>query len=261
MSPADLFITIIYQPFLNILVFFYWLLGLIGVPDMGIAVILLTIVIRLLLLPLSLAGDKSEPERRAIAAKVKELEEAFSQDPVRLRAEKRKFLRSSRKVLISETINLFIQVGIALMLWKIFGTGLSGEDLHLIYGFMPDVQTPFNLNFLGIYDLTHSSLSLNILQTFLIFVTETLSVFTSPYPVSRNEVVRLQLFLPVVSFAIFAALPAGKKLFVITSLIFTIILIVIKAIRMKFEEYAASRQETEEETDQPPEEKLVVEVK
>lgn len=260
MVLPSLFITLIYQPFLNVLVFFYWMLGLVtdGKPDMGVAVILLTLVVRFLLLPLSLSGDKSEPERRAIAAKVRELELTFSQDPVRLRAEKRKFLRSSRKVLIAEIINLFIQVGIALMLWKIFGTGLSGEDLHLIYPFMPDVETPFNLKFLGIYDLTHSNLTLNILQTFLIFVVETLSVFTSPYPVSKNEVVRLQLVLPFVSFIIFATLPAGKKLFVITSLLFSIVLIVIKAVLYKFQEYKAEK-ETEEE--QPPEEKVVVQVK
>lgn len=263
MTPADLFITIIYQPFFNILILFYWMLGYVtnGQPDMGIAVILLTIVVRLLLLPLSLAGDKSEPERRAIAEKVKEIERVFSQDPARLRAEKKKYLRGSRKVLIAEIVNLFVQVGITLMLWKIFGSGLAGEDLHLIYSWMPDVETPFNLKFLGIYDLTQSSLGLNIVQTFLIFVVETLSVFTSPYPVSRSEVVRLQLVLPLVSFIIFAFLPAGKKLFVITSLLFSVVLLLIRAIMHKYQEYVADHASSELETEKPAEEKLVVEVK
>lgn len=261
MNPAELFTLVIYQPFLNILVFFYWALGLVseGKPDMGVAVVLLTIVIRILLLPLSLAGDKSEPERRAIAEKVKEIEQTFSQDPARARSEKKKYLRSSRKVLVAEIVNLFIQVVITLMLWKIFGSGLSGEDLHLIYPFMPEVETPFNLKFLGIYDLTHSSLSLNLFQSFIIFVVETLSVFTSPYPVSRNEVVRLQLVLPLVSFIIFAALPAGKKLFVITSLLFSIVLILIKAIRMKYQQYVADKEEAEDSNQL--DEKIVTEVK
>ena len=62
MFLGQLFMNIIYQPFLNVLVFFYWLDGIItrGHPDMGVAVILLTIIIRILLLPMSLAEDKSE---------------------------------------------------------------------------------------------------------------------------------------------------------------------------------------------------------
>ena len=76
----DLFVTVIYQPFLNILVGFYWILGLFtdGKPDMGIAVILLTILIRLLLLPISLSGDRSEDERREISKKILEIEEVYA---------------------------------------------------------------------------------------------------------------------------------------------------------------------------------------
>ncbi len=228
----ELFITVIYQPFLNVLVLFYWILGFFtdGKPDMGIAVILLTIFIRLILLPLSIAGDRSEKERREITARVAEIEKVFESDPIRRDAEKRNVLQTNRRVLFAELFNLAIQVSIALMLWKIFASGLGGDDIHLIYSFMPKVELPFNLTFLGSYDLTHTSFTLNAIQSLLIFALETVSLYTSPYPVSRHEVVRLQLVLPVVSFLIFMNLPAGKKLFVITSLIFSIILTVIKAV-------------------------------
>ena len=42
---------------------------------------------------------------------------------------------------ISETINITIQVIIILMLYRIFKTGLEGADLHLLYPFMPEVKT------------------------------------------------------------------------------------------------------------------------
>jgi len=41
--------------------------------------------------------------------------------------------------------------------------------------------------------------------------------------VSRRDVIRLQLTLPIVSFLVFMFLPAGKKLFIITTLIFSIL--------------------------------------
>jgi YidC/Oxa1 family membrane protein insertase len=265
MILIDLFITIIYQPFFNILVGFYWVLGQAtgGNPDMGIAVILLTLLIRLLLLPMSLSGQRSEHERREISEKLKEVEEIFGSEPIKIEAEKKKILKKSRKVLIAEVINLAIQVTVALMLYKIFTTGLEGADLHLIYPFMPKIDLPFNLIFLGKYDLSHTSITLNLIQSSLIFILETISGYTSVYYISRQEVVRLQLVLPVVSFLVFMGLPAGKKLFVITSLIVSIILTIYKAIKRKFIEYKDKKvaEEVALERGEVPEEKIVVETK
>jgi YidC/Oxa1 family membrane protein insertase len=260
---VELFTTFIYQPFLNLLVALYWLLGLVtgGNPDMGIAVIILTIILRFLLLPLSIAGDRSEKERRELAKKVKEIESAYASDPIQMEKRKKKVLRANSRILISELFNLSIQVSIALMLWKMFQTGLAGDDVDLVYPFMPDVQLPFNLVFLGKYDLSHTSFTLNIIQSILIFFLETLSTYTSPYHISRKEVIRLQLVLPVVSFLVFMALPAGKKLFVITTLSFSIILTIIKIIYRQFKSYQEQQDEKELSDDSGMSEKIVVETK
>lgn len=257
---GNLFTTLIYQPFFNLLVSFYWLLGIVKPgekPDMGIAVILLTIVIRVLLLPLSMAGNRSQKDRRKIASKIKKLEEELSHDPIAFQKEKKKIINKGRGVLIAEIFTLFIQVSISLMLWRIFATGLNGKDLHLLYSFMPDVETPYNLVFLGKFDLTRPNLFLNFIQSISIFVLETIALLTAPYWVSRAEVVRLQLILPVISFIIFMGLPAGKKLFIITTLLFSIILQIYKFIQRKFQAYKDKWEAESEQTDSE-EEKLVL---
>lgn len=256
----SLFTTLVYQPFFNILVFFYWMLDNVtgGHPDMGIAVILLTILIRILMLPLSFAGMRSEEERREITRQIKELEEKYGSEPVRYNEEKKKVYKTNTRVFVAELVNLFIQVAIALMLWRIFATGLTGEDIHLLYPFMPEIDTHFNLVFLGKYDLTHPHIILNLIQSVLIFVLETLMAYTSPYPVSRSQVVRLQLVLPVVSFFVFLGLPAGKKLFVITTLIFSIFLNLGMAIQKRFDEYKEKMEAKEKLGD---EQQVVVDVK
>lgn len=222
---AHLFQLIIYQPFLNLLVGIYWVLGLVpgNVADMGVAVIIFTIAIRILLLPLTISGDRSEKERKEIEKKVKELQIKYATQPLLLQQETKRVFKTNPRIVFSELLDLGIQVMIALMLWNIFANGLPGADIHLIYSWMPKVELPFNLLFLGKFDLSHPHLVLNILQSFLIFILETLNIITSPYPVSRKEVVRMQLTLPVVSFIIFMFLPAGKKLFVITTLSFSIV--------------------------------------
>lgn len=249
----------IYQPFFNLLVFFYWGLEFItqGNADMGIAVILLTIVVRVLLLPLSLAEQRSEKERKEITEQMRQIEEMYKTDPIGKEKAKKAVIKTNKRILIAELINLIIQVMVALMLWRMFKTGLTGQDIHFLYPFMPDVEQPFNLVFLGKYDLTHASLTLNLIQTLCIFVLESLLIFGSEDEISKKQFVRLQFVLPIISFFIFLFLPAGKKLFVITTLIFSTILTIYRITMRKFLAY----KEKQEQPPLPPGEQLVVEVK
>lgn len=225
----NIFITYIYQPFFNILVGLYWLIGqTVGEFDIGFAVILFALVVRIIMLPLNLAGDRSAAEKKAISDKVKELEKEFRHDPVRLKQEKKKVIKSNPAAIISESITIFIQAVIVLMLYRIFKTGLEGADLHLLYGFMPQIPTPINLMFLGKFDLSHTSLTLNIIQSVLIFILEFLLLSFSTTPTSRKDFLSLAIFMPIASFGLFALLPSGKKLFIITSLIFSIFMVLFR---------------------------------
>jgi YidC/Oxa1 family membrane protein insertase len=257
---TEYFITFIYQPFFNLLVFFYWLLDFVtrGNGDMGIAVILLTIVIRVILYPLSLAEQKSHKERQEITEQIKQIEEQYRTDHIAQVQAKKSVMKTNRRVLIAEIINLIIQVTVALMLWKIFATGLKGEDFHLLYSFMPKIDEPFNLVFLGKYDLTKPSLTLNLIQSVLIFVLETILLLGSDSPVTKQQFVRLQIILPIASFIIFLGLPAGKKVFIISTLVISIILSSIRTIQYRFESYKAKK---EEEELKAAEEQVIVEVK
>ncbi len=266
------FILFIYQPFFNLLVFFYWMLDSLtrGHGDMGIAVILLTIVIRILLYPLSLAEEKSETDRHEITEQIKQIEEEHSADPIAYREAKKEVIKTNKRVLLAESFNLLVQVVVALMLWKIFSSGLKGEDFHLLYPFMPDVKTPFNLVFLGKFDLTHApinnwkidwhAMQLNIIQSSLIFILETILMLGAKTPVSKKQFIRLQFILPIVSFFIFLGLPAGKKVFIITTLIISIILNSIKTIRYRFKKYR-EKVEAQEAAAADGQEQVVVDVK
>lgn len=214
----------IYQPFFNILVGIYWLLGKIGpgYEDMGIAVIIFSLVVRFITFPLTIAGERSEEEKRKIVEKVNQLKRDFAHEPIRLKAEIRAVMKSNLRSVLATTANLLIQLAIILMLYRIFTTGLEGRDFHLLYDFMPKLSH-VNLMFLGKYDLSHTNSTLNLLQSFMIFLVEFLIALRSPFPVPRRDVILLQVILPLGSFLIFMALPAGKKVFIITSLAFSVL--------------------------------------
>ncbi len=218
--------TFIYQPFFNLLVAYYD--GLSRIPgqhaDMGVAVILLTITIRILMLPLTISATRTQKERRDIEENINRTRDEYRNNPILQKEEIRKTFKKNRRVIISEAINFTIQMAIFFILYRIFTTGLGGADMHLLYSFMPDIAVPHNaLVFLGKYDLTHPNLTLNFIQSITIFIVEAVNLIDSPFPTTRNEFVRYTLILPLASFFIFLFLPAGKKLFVITTLWFSIL--------------------------------------
>lgn len=221
--------TFIYQPFFNLLVYIYLVLdkATAGKADMGWAVIIFTLVFRVLILPLSLSGQRSQKEKREIAEKVRSLEYYYRDQPIKRKEEVRKLLTANKKILSSEVLDLLIQVLIAVMLYRIFSTGLEGEDLHLLYPFMPEIGKPFNLVFLGRFDLSKPNVPLNLINTAVIFVAEFLSIRFSAFPMSREDRMML-VVLPLGALTFFAFMPAGKKLFVISTLLFSIILILAR---------------------------------
>lgn len=227
---GSIFVTLIYQPFLNLLVIIYQFMEKFrGSTDMGWSVIVFTIAFRFILLPISLNSSRSEKEKYEIGEKFRDINNKYSHDPITAKKLKRQLVRTNPVIIGSETFDIIIQVLIALMLYRMFTTGLEGADLHLLYPFVPKVDLPFNLTFMGKYDLTHPNVFLNLVNTIVIFIVEFISMKFSPFPLGKNEKTTL-IVLPIGAYLFFSQMPAGKKLFVITTLIFSIILMLIKRV-------------------------------
>lgn len=202
---------------------------------MGTAVIIFTVIFRLLWLPITFSSDRGAQERHEIGEKVKAIKTLYAKDPLKEKEAIRKLMRSNRRTVIMSFINIFFQVMVMLMLYRIFTTGLEGADFPLIYDWMPPHPTHFNLTFLHRYDLTHPNTTLNVINAVVIFVAEALSSLLSPFPTGRTELMTL-FILPAGAFTFFAFMPAGKKLFVITTLLFSIAFMLVKVLKIIYYE-------------------------
>lgn len=196
-------------------------------PNMGLAVIALSLMIRILLLPMSLSSRSTEEEKEMIGRKYAELNRVYKDsDPLRFKKEKDLLVKSQRTLIRSELVNLAIQILVALILFRIFAGGLEGSgDFDKLYSWTPKPDLPFNLEFMGI-DLTKPSLILNVITSLLLFIVEILSVMFSPWEPTRNDRL-MQFILPVGVFLYLYGMPSGKKLFVITTLIFSVVLMLV----------------------------------
>ncbi len=225
----NIFTTFIYQPFFNLLVVIYYGLQRFNHRvDMGIAVIIFTIIFRLIILPLSLSSGRTEKEKLDMMEKLAEIRKKFKSDPVQEKEESKMVFRSNKRVIVAEAVDIGIQVLIALMLLRIFSTGLEGADFPLLYKMVPVPAEPFNLMFLGKIDLSRPSVPLNILNSLVIFIAEAVSIANSARPSSREDKLALFVF-PVLVFIYLYFMPAGKKLFIITTLLFSILLMLVQA--------------------------------
>ena len=112
-----IFVKLVYQPFFNLLVGIYWLLDLItnGNADMGIAVILFTIVFRILWLPITFASNRSESERHEISEQIKKIRVMYAKDPLGEKEARRKLMKGNRRIVVMSSINIFFPYSIHLL--------------------------------------------------------------------------------------------------------------------------------------------------
>ncbi|MDO8436469.1 MAG: YidC/Oxa1 family membrane protein insertase [bacterium] len=160
------FNAILYEPLLNGLVLLYqYLPG----RDFGIAVIVFTIAVRLLLSPFMASSIKSQKAISELQPKIQEVQQKFKSD-------KEKQARETMALYQKEKINpfggclpLLIQLPILIALYQVFWKGLRPEEMTRLYSFVlnPGIINPV---FLNIIDLGKASLVLAVLAGITQFI-------------------------------------------------------------------------------------------
>jgi len=155
----QLFNVILYQPLLNLLVFFY---NVVPGSDVGVAIILLTIIIKLILYPLSQQSIKGQKALQDIQPKMDEIKKQYSNDKEKQAQALMQLYKDQKVNPFSSCLPLLIQLPILLAVYQVFRTGLSSNSLDLLY---PFIQNPGQLNPIafGFLDLSKSNIVLALL--------------------------------------------------------------------------------------------------
>ncbi len=204
---------------LNVLVLFYNY-----IPDIGIVIILLTVLIRLILAPSFHKSLKSQAAMTAIQPKMNELKEKHKDDK-QAQAKAMMDLYKEHKVSpFSSCLPMLIQLPILISLYFVFTKALSG-NLEGLYSF---VHKPENLSpmFLGFMNLSEPSHILAILAGLTQFWQSKQMTPKNPGPNqdSTQKIMSAQMtyMLPVVSVVIAWNFPAGLPLYWVVSTLFGI---------------------------------------
>lgn len=153
-----LFQEIFYRPILNVLVFLY---NIIPGHDIGVAIILLTILIKLILHPLSLKSLKSQKELQEIQPKIDALKEEYKDNKEALAKATMDLYKEHKINPFSSCLPLLIQLPFLLAVYQVFRDGLASR-LSLVYPFVykPETINAFSFGFL---DLSKPNIILAVL--------------------------------------------------------------------------------------------------
>ena len=157
---STFFHSVFYDPIYNALVA---LISLVPGGDVGIAVILMTIAIRIILLPFSLSAARAGRAMKALEPRIKELKETHKGDKERQALETSALYREARVNPFAGILTVLAQLPVLLALFWVFNyESFTAIDQARLYAFTP-IPLHVSMELLGVLSVAGKSLLLAVL--------------------------------------------------------------------------------------------------
>ncbi len=219
MFLLDIYHEAIYRPLLNLLVYFY---NIIPGHDIGVVIILLTLLIRLILAPSMHKSLKGQQQMSALQPKLNDLREKYKGDKEGQAKAMMDLYKEHKINPLSSCLPLLIQLPILIALYQVFSKALHG-NLDGLYYFVarPEFLDPTFLNFL---DLSKPNIILAIVAGALQFWQSRMMApkVKSNDATAAAMTIQTTYVLPLLSIFIAWRLPAGLPLYWAVTTLFAI---------------------------------------
>lgn len=156
----EFFHQFLYIPIYNLLVY---LVGVLPGADVGLAVIIVTLIVKAITLPLSFSALKTQAAMRRIDPKLKEIRELYKDDKQK-QAEAMFALYKEHNVKpFSSLFAMLIQIPVLITLFLVFQRESMGVvNAEILYSFVPDPGA-FSALFLGFFVIAGHNIILAVL--------------------------------------------------------------------------------------------------
>lgn len=223
-NMTEIYNTIIYRPLFNAVIFLY---DIIPGHDFGLAIIILTVIIRACFFPLSVRTTRSQRAMNKINPKLKEIKEKFKNDSQAQSAAIMQLYKDHNINPLSGCLPLIIQLPILIALYRVFRAGFKTENLSLLYGF---ITNPGNIHpiSLGFLDITSRSIVLAIITGIFQFLQlrQNSAMMKQNSGDGQKEIQAINnqmlYIFPVMIIIIGWNLPAGLLLYWLTTTLFSL---------------------------------------
>ena len=201
-----------------------YLQGIIPGGDLGLTIIVLTVIIRALFSPLSMKALESQRSMKELSPKIEEIKAKFKNDKPGQSAAILKLYKENNVNPLAGCLPLLVQIPILIALYQVFIKGITEKTLPLLYGF---VSTPgiINTDFIGLFDITKNNPLLAVLAGGFQFIQskQSMSLQAGGGPNKEIAAISKQMlyFFPVMIIIIGWNLPAGLILYWIATTAFS----------------------------------------
>jgi YidC/Oxa1 family membrane protein insertase len=219
------FNLILYQPLFNALILLY--LYLPG-RDFGIAVIVLTILTKVIFYPLGAKAIRSQKNLQELQPKLQEIQSRYKEEKERQVKETMELYKREKINPFSGCLPLLIQLPILIALYQVFWKGLQPEQMANLYSFVANPGT-IDPTFFGIINLSKPNIYLAVFAGISQFVQTKMTSPKSQKPRAGSsqmgEIMQKQMlyFFPAFTVLILWNLPSAIGLYWLVSTIFSII--------------------------------------
>lgn len=143
------FNTFLVQPLFNAMVFLY---NVIPGNDLGVAIVVLTILIKVALYPLTYKTIKSQKAMQDLQPKMEEIKKQYKDDKEKQARAMMDLYKQNKVNPMSSCLPLLIQLPFLIAVYQVFSNGLKSESLQLLYPFIsnPGTLNPISLGFFNL---------------------------------------------------------------------------------------------------------------
>jgi YidC/Oxa1 family membrane protein insertase len=219
---STLWNSAIYDPLYNLLIL---LIDHLPGHSVGMAIILVTIIVKIVLFPLTTKSIKAQRAMKELEPELKALKERHVDDRQKLAQETMALYQKRGVTPFSGCLPLLIQIPVIIGLYWVFSRGLASVDEKILYSFV-DVPTSLDMHFL-VFDLAGKSIFLALLAGVTQFVQTHVALGKqTPLPpaspdkkpsfqedFARSMQVQMRYVLPVIVGGISMTLPAAVALY------------------------------------------------
>jgi len=214
----EIYNTILYQPIFNLLVWFY---NVIPGHDIGLAIIAITVVIKLILYPFSLQSIKAQKVLQELQPKLDEIKKKYKGDQQALTRATIELYKQEKISPFSSCLPLLIQFPFLIAVYHVFRKGLTnGQSLEILYSFIHNPGTINAVSF-GLVDLSKPNVVLAILAGVAQYWVSKMLVSKKQPQVegakdeSMTAIMNKQMiyFMPLITIFIGLSLPSGLTLY------------------------------------------------
>ena len=236
---SQLFHSFVYQPIYNALILIY---NIIPGHDLGVAIILLTIIIRFFLYPISKKQIESQKKLQDLQPEIKKIQDKYKNDKEKQGRALMEFYKEKKVNPASGCLPLVVQIVFFIALYRAFIAGLNFDSgCNDLYNFVA-CPSGINVKFFGVLNLAKPNVILAVIAAAGQFVQTKMMMTKSPMPVNKGDFSSIMnqqmLYLgPLLTLFIGMKFPAGLALYWVVNTLFAI---VQQYLAMKKPELAAS---------------------